>query len=477
MQRWMGRCVAACLLLIVAVGVGAQNRAKYVFCFIGDGMGVNQVNMAETFPAAIKGKIGTEPLCFPSFPYVALVNTQSADHGITDSAAGGTALATGHKTANGVLGMLDDKTTAVNSIAYKAQQAGAAVGIATSVTLNHATPAAYYAHVADRKEYYTIGTQLAASGYDFFAGADMLSAHPKKDDHLPTLYHVAERSGYTIAYGWDDWQKVKHASAKIILLQSKAASKKDYHSIPYAVDREEGDLTLTQITQAAVEHLTALQSSKTGFFLMVEGGKIDWACHAHDLCMVQEVTDMDNAVRVAYDFYRQHPDETLIVVTADHETGGLSMGRKKYELHLDVLQHQQVSIERLGHLLKQLHKTGNDTWPEVEKLLKQTFGFWDKVALTEAQTQRLKEAYTHVAEGKGTDIKTLYQKDNELAALVRDIQAECANVNWGTYDHSDGYVPCFAIGVGAERFHGRMDNTDVCRQLEQAAGWQDSDSK
>ena len=153
------------------------------------------------------------------------------------------------------------------------------------------------------------------------------------------------------------------------------------------------------------------------------------------------------------------------------------MGWKKYELHLDVLRHQQVSIERLGHLLKQLHKTGNDTWSEVEKLLKQTFGFWDKVVLTEAQTQRLKEAYTHVAEGKGTDIKTLYQKDNELAALVRDIQAECANVNWGTYDHSDGYVPCFAIGVGAERFHGRMDNTDVCRLLEQAAGWQDSDSK
>lgn len=152
----MGRCVAACLLLIVAVGVGAQNRAKYVFCFIGDGMGVNQVNMAETFPAAIKGKIGTEPLCFPSFPYVALVNTQSACQGITDSAAGGTALATGHKTANGVLGLLSDKTTQVHSIAHKAQQAGAAVGIATSVTLNHATPAAFYAHVPGRNDYYTI---------------------------------------------------------------------------------------------------------------------------------------------------------------------------------------------------------------------------------------------------------------------------------------------------------------------------------
>ncbi|MGN0222305.1 MAG: alkaline phosphatase [Prevotella sp.] len=472
LQQWMRKCVATTLLFVLVLALSAQNRAKYVFCFIGDGMGVNQVNMAETYLSAIKGNIGTEPLCFPSFPHVALVNTQSSDHGITDSAAGGTALATGHKTANGVLGMLDDKTTPVHGIACKAQQAGAAVGIATSVTLNHATPAAYYAHVKDRSEYYAIGAQLAASGYDFFAGADLLKAVPKKGDNQPSLYQLAERNGYAIAYGWDEWQEMKHTCDKLILLQSRAANKRDNHSIPYAVDREEGDLTLTQITQAAVEHLAALQQKKDGFFLMVEGGKIDWACHAHDMCMVQEVIDMDSAVRVAYDFYRQHPDETLVVVTADHETGGLSMGWKKYSLHLDVLQYQHISIERLGHVLKQLHKTGDDTWDKVEQLLKQNFGFWDKVELTDTQTQRLKTAYNHVKDGSGTDVETLYQKDNELAALVRDIQAECANVAWGTYDHSDGYVPCFAIGVGAERFHGRMDNTEVCRQLEQVAGWQ-----
>lgn len=471
-QRWMKRYVAMALLLVMAVTLCAQGRAKYVFCFIGDGMGVNQVNMAETYLAAVKGNIGTEPLCFSSFPYVALVNTQSCDHGITDSAAGGTALATGRKTANGVLGMLCDKTTPVHGIAYKAQQAGAAVGIATSVTVNHATPAAYYAHVKDRTEYYTIGTQMVASGYDFFAGADLLKAAPKKGGNLPTLYQLAEQNGYAIAYGWDEWQEMKQTSDKLILLQGKVANKRDNHSIPYAVDREEGDLTLTQITQAAVEHLVALQQKKDGFFLMVEGGKIDWACHAHDMCVVQEVIDMDSAVKVAYDFYRQHPDETLIVVTADHETGGLSMGRKKYQLHLDVLQYQHISIERLGHALKQLHKTGDDTWEKVEQLLKQYFGFWDKVELSEEQTQRLKTAYSRVKDGKGTDIETLYQKDNELTALVRDIQAECANVAWGTYDHSDGYVPCFAIGVGAERFHGRMDNTEVCRQLERATGWE-----
>lgn len=470
-QWWTKAFFATLLLLATALTICAQSRAKYVFYFIGDGMGVNQVNLAETYQAAVRGRIGIEPLCFPSFPYVALVNTQSACQGITDSAAGGTALATGHKTANGVLGLLSDKTTQVHSIAHKAQQAGAAVGIATSVTLNHATPAAFYAHVPSRNDYYTIGTQLAACGYDFFAGADMQNATPKKDKHQPTLYQLAERNGYAIAHGWDEWQKMKHSSSKMILLQSREANGKDSRGIPYAVDRAEGDLTLTQITQAAVEHLTARQQTKDGFFLMVEGGRIDWACHAHDMGVVQEVIDMDNAVRVAYEFYRQHPNETLIVVTADHETGGLVLGRKKYELHLDVLQHQQISMERLGVLLKQLHDTGNDTWTAVEQLLKQYLGFWDKVALTEAQTQRLKKAYTRVAKGEGKDLKTLYQKDSELTAMVRDILAECANVSWTTYDHSNGYVPCFAVGVGAERFHGRIDNTEICRQMEQITGW------
>ena len=133
-QWWTKAFFATLLLLATVLTLSAQSRAKYVFYFIGDGMGVNQVNLAETYQAAVRGRIGIEPLCFPSFPYVALVNTQSACQGITDSAAGGTALATGHKTANGMLGLLSDKTTQVHSIAHKAQQAGAAVGIATSVT-------------------------------------------------------------------------------------------------------------------------------------------------------------------------------------------------------------------------------------------------------------------------------------------------------------------------------------------------------
>lgn len=134
------------LLLCAGLAVMAQGKAKYVFYFIGDGMGVNQVNGTQTYLAALEGRIGITPLCFTQFPHAALVTTYSGTNGVTDSAAAGTALATGHKSKNGALGMMADATTPVNSIAVWAQQAGAAVGVTTSVSIDHATPAAFYAH-------------------------------------------------------------------------------------------------------------------------------------------------------------------------------------------------------------------------------------------------------------------------------------------------------------------------------------------
>ncbi|MGN1260819.1 MAG: alkaline phosphatase, partial [Alloprevotella sp.] len=309
-------------LFVWAVSAMAQGRAKYVFYFIGDGMGVNQVNAAETYLGALEGRIGIHELCFPSFPYSAFVNTQSATNGVTDSAAGGTALASGNKTKNGALGVLKDQTTPITCLADWARHAGAAVGIATSVSVDHATPAAFYAHVGSRGEAYTIGQQLIESGNDFFAGSDFVS--PKNPaEGGPDLYQQAADKGYIIARGYKDYQKKAKKADRMILLQSEAASKVDASSIPYALDRTKTDLTLPDITRAAINFLTKKQDSKDGFFLMVEGGKIDWTCHANDPAFIPELIDMDNAVKVAYEFYQQHPDETLIVVTADHETGGL----------------------------------------------------------------------------------------------------------------------------------------------------------
>ena len=461
------------IMLLFVLAMSAQGKAKYVFYFIGDGMGVNQVNAAETYLGAIQGLIGIEPLCFPSFPYSAFVNTQSATDGVTDSAAGGTALACGQKTKNGTLGMLKDLTTSITSIADWARQSGAAVGITTSVAIDHATPAAFYAHVKERHEQYTIGRQLVESSNDFYAGSDFTIPTDPEYPNGPSLYKDATSKGFTIARGYADYQKKSAKAKKMILLQSEEASKADRYSIPYALDRKASDLTLTDLTRAGIDFLMKKQGEKNGFFMMIEGGKIDWACHANDMAFIPELIDMDNAVRVAYEFYKQHPDETLIVVTADHETGGFVLSKGLYEIHLDVIAHQRITIERLGKELHKMHDEQGDRlqWSSVKAFLAKNFGFWDKVKLTDGQTRRLETAFKRIMDGTSTDQQTLYQKDDELAATVRNIVSECAQAGWYVTSHSNGYVPCFAIGAGADLIHGRIDNTDIPKIVAKAAGW------
>ena len=451
-------------LFVLAMAAMAQGKAKYVFYFIGDGMGVNQVNATETYLGALEGRIGIKEMCFPSFPFAALVNTQSATNGVTDSAAGGTALATGHKTKNGALGVLKDQTTAVTSLADWAREGGAAVGITTSVSIDHATPASFYSHVGNRGESYKIGQQLVNSGNDFYGASDFVK--PNNPDGGPDLYKQAEEKGFTIARGYKDYQKKAKKADRMILFQSEEASKKDRGSIPYALDRSKNDLTLTDITRAAVNFLTKKQGQKDGFFLMVEGGKIDWACHANDPVFVSEVIDLDNAVKVAYEFYQQHPDETLIVVTADHETGGLALGRGPYELNLKAISHQRMSMVKLERELKAMKDAKGDkfTWEEAKKFLTENFGFWENIKVSDDQSARLERSWNEFKEGKsGAD---------RLCNTVKHIISECALIGWQSGGHSNGYVPAFAIGAGAELFHGRFDNTEISKKIAKAAGWE-----
>ena len=448
----------------------AQNgKAKYVFYFIGDGMGVNQVNGTETYLAAMEGRIGTSPLCFAQFPHVGLVTTFSGTNGVTDSAAGGTALATGHKTKNGTIGMETDLSTKVKSIAEKAKAEGKAVGIATSVSVDHATPASFYAHVKDRGMYYQIGKDLIAADFDFYAGSDFLQ--PKGENGEKDLYTQCQEAGYAIARGHADYRKKARKAEKMLLLQPEAASKQDNTAIPYAIDRGSNDLTLQDITRAAIHFLS---QKENGFFLMVEGGKIDWACHSNDAAtLFREVIDMDEAVQVAYEFYEQHPDETLIVITADHETGGIVLGTGEYELHTDLLKYQRQSAEAFSRMLAMQHqKEGKGfTWDFVRGQLEENFGFWKHIDLNEKETAELEQAYKDFCEGVAKDNKTLYASENIIAATARKIMARKAMVGWVSDGHSNGYVPVFAIGTGAENFDGRIDNTDIPKKIAQIAGY------
>ena len=461
------------LLIMVAVSAWSQ-QAKYVFYFIGDGMGVNQVNGTEAYRAELEGRIGITPLLFSQFPFATMITTYSANSKITDSAAAGTALATGHKTKNSTLGLLPDLKTEVPSVAVKAQKAGARVGIATSVSIDHATPAAFYAHVPSRDSRYEIGKQLISAGFDFYAGSDFDRPTNRKAPEEGTLYEQSEKAGYTIVRGYKEYQKKARKADKIILFQSEEASKRDRGSIPYAIDREKGDLSLTEITRAGINFLS--KDLSKGFFLMVEGGKIDYACHANDAATTfAEVEDFDNAIRVAYEFYEQHPDETLIVVTADHETGGIVLGTGKYDQNLQALKYQRMSVSKLSSKLNELRKKTNNkvTWEMAQQLLGEHFGLGNPLKLTKRQEERLRKAYDeNFQDQEAAYDESMYQKDERLATVAKEIINEIAMVGWMSGSHSNGYAPVFSIGAGAEKFCHRADNTDLPKKIAEAAGWE-----
>lgn len=466
-------CLSAVALFIFAMTAFAEGRAKYVFYFIGDGMGVNQVNGTETYLAAVEGYIGVKPLLFTGFPATGLVTTFSSANGVTDSAAAGTALATGNKTRNETLGMLADLETPVTSVAVWAKNAGAAIGVATSVAVDHATPAAFYAHQPNRNSYYEIGKQMIEAGFDFYAGSDFHNpVSDKEAAGVGSLYEQCEAAGYVIARGYKDFRKKMGKSDRVILFQPEGANMGDRTSLAYAIDRTPVDMTLQEVTRAGISTLAKQQ--KNGFFLMVEGGKIDYGGHGNDAATTfKETVDLDQAVSVAYEFYEQHPDETLIVVTADHETGGIVLGRGAYELHADLLKYQKMSAERYSKHLERLYKKAGKkfTWELVEKDLKANWGFWDKVKLTDHQTDRMKQAYKKLVEGQDEAKKNLYASLNGISDAARRTMAEAAQIGWQSGGHSAGYVPVFAIGVGAEKFVGKMDNTAIPQKIAEAAGW------
>lgn len=463
------------LSFLLFVSLGFAQQAKYVFYFIGDGMGVNQVQGTELYRGELEGKIGITPIWFTQFPYATTATTFSATNGVTDSAAAGTALASGNKTKNGTIGMKQDQQTDVNSVAVWAKNKGCRVGVTTSVSVDHATPAAFYAHDPSRGSYYKIGTDLYKAGFDFYAGSDFLDPTNKEDKSgtSENLYSLAEKNGYTIARGYKDYLKKCKKADKMILFQTEKASEAHRTAIPYAIDRTKNDLTLADITRSAINFLS--KDLSKGFFLMVEGGKIDWACHSNDAATVfHEVVDMDEAVKVAYEFYSQHPDETLIVVTADHETGGFVLGTGAYKLNLQVLKNQKVSENGFTRILNELRKKYNNnvSWEKVQQALKENFGFWDKVQLSKAQEERLQAKYTETFKGQEAKLeKSEYAQDEPLAAEAKRIIDEIALVGWTSGGHSAGYVPVFAIGAGAEQFQGRIDNTEIPVKIAKAAGY------
>ena len=242
--------------------------------------------------------------------------------------------------------------------------------------------------------------------------------------------------------------------------------------MPYAIDATPTDLTLAQLTAAGIEVL----DNNKGFFFMVEGGKIDYASHANDAATTfREVVDFDKAISVAYEFYKKHPKETLIVITADHETGGLTLGNGSYALNFAALYAQKVSHVGFSRVINRLRHDNKDkvTWEQMREALKTHFGFWDTIKLRERDEQALyKEYQNSIADNNKVSMaESLYYMDEPISALAVRILDRIAMVSWPVGSHTAAYAPVFAVGNGAEQFTGQMDNTEIPMKIAAIAGY------
>ncbi len=273
-----------------------------------------------------------------------------------------------------------------------------------------------------------------------------------------------------VAHGYEEGlvESQKSKVERLILVQKDDdQGAKHGSNLTYAIDRKEGDLTLNQIVSAAIPFLEARHEK---FFMMVEGGMIDYACHGDDAATAfGEVWDMNEAMQVAYDFYLAHPDETLIVVTADHETGGLALGNSDYTLHLDLLQYQKCSSWVLSDAFTQLFKENKKpSWEQVQAIYRQYLGFWEDVEITKEEEAKLKDLYKAACKGKTKSTKTMYKSINKLGDKGLALLNKKAHVGWTTYAHSAHAVPIFSIGPNAQLLSGWHDNTEIVPLMRKA---------
>lgn len=472
----------------IAAGAKKPQTAKYIFYFIGDGMSISQIRMAEAAlnEPSFKDKyyeetgkrLSRNELNIRKMTAAGMATTNAENRFITCSAAAATALATGHKTTINTISMNGDRTANLETIAEMAKKKGLKVGIITSVSIDHATPACFYAHTEDRDNYEIIGEQLINTNFDYFAGGSV--KHNKyKNKTFEEYKQMAKEKGYQYVNTRKGFDALNKDSGKVIAtIKVLDSCFSDGSSLPYNIDldiqKSEDDLiTLAEFTSKGIE----LLNNKNGFFMMVEGGKIDWACHANDaISGVYETLAFDEAIGVALNFYKDHPDETLIVITGDHECGGLTLGYAgtHYESAFNFLSNQNISFQEFSKKVKEF-KANNVPFEDAMVELEASFGLGNKekgLELSNLETKRLEEAY---AQSMKTDEKLskeekylYYGGYDPFTITATHILNNKAGVDWASYSHTAVPVAVFAIGQGSEKFNGYYDNTDIPKKIKES---------
>ena len=463
---------------------------KYVFLFIGDGMSYPQIQSTADYLGALEdedywmaepslddnqGAIldGPSYLNFMNFEAAGSAVTYDSNSFAPDSASTATSIATGYKTYSGSINVDETGTIEYETIAEKLHsQKDYAVGVISSVNLNHATPAAFYAHQASRSSYYEIGLELIESGFEYFAGGGLLAPTGSEEDQ-DSLYDLAEEAGYNVVMTQDEAEKVTAADGKTIIIDEHLA---DGDAMAYELDRTDDMWSLADYVSKGIE---VLGEDEEGFFLMCEGGKIDWACHANDAAStIHDTQALADAVQVAIDFAAEHPEETLILVTGDHETGGLTIGfaGTDYDTYLDLLESQKISFAKFDSDYVAAYKENKTSFEDVMKDVTELFGLktegeeGDKLVLTEYELEQLRAAYEKSINGTAAseyeqEEYVLYGTYEPLSVTITHIINNKSGISFTSYSHTGLPVAVLAQGVNSEAFNGYYDNTEIYDKL------------
>ena len=388
---------------------------KNVIILIGDGMGFGQMEITRL----CYGYLNME-----NMPYYGYELTDSLSGPVTDSAAAGTAIATGFKTYNKMISTIkvNNRVVNVTTLLELAKCSGKATGLVTTTRITHATPAVFASHVEHRDMEKEIARQLIKNRVNVLFGGG------KREFDNDTL-KLAEKMGYKIVYTKEELENVD--GNYVLGLFS------DSH-MPYVLDRDRDDVGLLDMTKKAIE---LLEKDPDGFFLMIEGGRIDHACHANDIAsVVAETKEFDEVVGYCLDYARKNKD-TLVIVLADHETGGLGVGID-YEDPID--EERILSIRASVDKMAKEIKNGGDP----KKVIKKYTG----MDLTDEEVKKIKEAMKS---------KNKYALGNAIGEII----SEKVGVRFISHKHTGTPVPILAYGPGAEYFRGFRHHVDTSKEI------------
>lgn len=419
---------------------------KNVFYFIGDGLSSTQ----RRAPEEVLGK----RLVMNTFPAVGMYTTYCLDSIVTDSAAAGTALATGHKTNSGVISVDPAGKVAYETLAEAAKKLGKSVGLVTTTSITDATPATFGAHIITRTMQNEIAEQYLAQGFEVYMGGGLRYFIPqskkgsKRKDERDLTREYAD-AGYSVVKNKAQLDNLKITKdTKVLGLFSQS-------NMPFHVDRSPDHPTLSEMTAAAIK---VLKQNPKGFFLMVEGGRVDHGCHANDpVATIFDTEELDIAVKVAIDFRREDAD-TFIFVGGDHETGGMGLGiGLDYFVKPEVVRNGRKTHEWVA---KTFGKKGGDP----VAVLSEATGIDD---FTSEEVKAINMAAENVKANKKTVNK---YNPNWLAFVYADIMSRRSHIGWTSFAHTASPVVVTCTGPGSEKFVGYYDNIVPAKKL--AALWE-----